>query len=100
MDCKDRLSKVSAVEICIQGMNWGLLYVLQGIKPRTFEELATCAHNMELSIARNGNTKLPIHEERKERKEVRRNDKNAKDNHKDSMAINTTVVKALGSKDK
>ena len=51
---------------------------------------------MELSIARNGNTKLPIHEERKERKEVRRNDKNAKDNHKESMAINTTVVKVLG----
>ena len=98
MDCKDRLSKISAVEICIQGMNWGLLYVLQGIKPRTFEELATHAHDMELSIANHRNIKPPILEET--RKEVRRNDKNAKDNHKDSMAINTTVVKVLGSKDK
>ncbi|KAL6332726.1 hypothetical protein AAG906_014631 [Vitis piasezkii] len=40
LDCKDRLSKVSAVEMCIQGMHWGLLYSLQGIRPRTFKELA------------------------------------------------------------
>ena len=51
LDCKDRLSKVSVVEMCIQGMHWGLLYILQGIRPRTFEELATQAPDMELSIA-------------------------------------------------
>ena len=44
LDCKDRLSEVSAVEMCIQGMHWSLLYILQGIRPRTFEELATQAH--------------------------------------------------------
>ena len=41
LDYKDRLSKVSAMEMCIQGMHWDLLYILQGIRPRTFEELAT-----------------------------------------------------------
>ncbi|KAL6319401.1 hypothetical protein AAG906_014076 [Vitis piasezkii] len=33
LDCKDRLSEVSTVEMCIQGMHWGLLYILQGIRP-------------------------------------------------------------------
>ena len=54
LDCKDRLSEVSAVEMCIQGMHWGLLYILQGIRSRTFEELATQAYDMELNIANHG----------------------------------------------
>ena len=44
LDCKYILSKVSTVEMCIQGMHWGLLYILQEIRPCTFEELATQAH--------------------------------------------------------
>ena len=48
---------------------------------------------MELSIINHRNTEPPIPEERKERKEVRRNNKNATGNLKDPMAVNTIVVK-------
>ena len=90
LDCNDRLSEISTVEMCIQGIHWGLLYILQGIKPRTFEELATRAHDMELSIASHGSTNPPILESKKE---VMRNDRNAKSNLKEPMTINTTEVK-------
>ena len=45
LNCKDRLS-----EIFIQGMNWDLHYILQGLKPNTFKELTTRSHDMELSM--------------------------------------------------
>ena len=48
---------------------------------------------MELSISSHGNMKPPVPEERKERQEVRKNDKNAKSNIKDSMNVNPTPVK-------
>ncbi|KAH7840099.1 hypothetical protein Vadar_012606 [Vaccinium darrowii] len=59
LDCKDRLSELSAVEMCMNGMHWGLLYILQGIKSHTFEELATRAHDMEISIANHGGGNPP-----------------------------------------
>ena len=36
--------------MCIQGMNLGLHYIFEGLKPNTFEELATRAHEMKLSM--------------------------------------------------
>ncbi|KAL0416966.1 UNVERIFIED_CONTAM: hypothetical protein Slati_3528500 [Sesamum latifolium] len=50
LNCKDRLSEASAIEICIQGMHWGLCYILQGVKPKTFEELATRAYAIEITL--------------------------------------------------
>ncbi|KAH0781529.1 hypothetical protein KY290_001127 [Solanum tuberosum] len=50
LKCKDRLSETSNIEMCIKGMNWGLHYILQRLKPNTFKELATHAHDMELSL--------------------------------------------------
>ncbi|KAM1206102.1 hypothetical protein ACFX2G_006924 [Malus domestica] len=28
LDCKDRLSETSVIEMCVQGMHWGLHYIL------------------------------------------------------------------------
>jgi len=52
LECKDHLSETSAIKICTQSMEWHLLYVLQISKPRTFQELATDAHDMEMTITR------------------------------------------------
>uniref|UniRef100_A0A2N9HVR6 Uncharacterized protein n=1 Tax=Fagus sylvatica TaxID=28930 RepID=A0A2N9HVR6_FAGSY len=99
LDCKDRLSETSGVEMCIQGMHWGLLYILQGIKPRTFEELATRAHDMELSLASRGEKNLPIAEHRKERKDVKKGDKSSKPVIKESMAVAAEPVR-ISAKEK
>ncbi|KAF8388441.1 hypothetical protein HHK36_027111 [Tetracentron sinense] len=40
--------------MCIQGKHWGLLYILKGIKPHSFEELVTWAHDIEFSIIAHG----------------------------------------------
>jgi len=51
LECKDRLSEASAIEMCTQSMHWDLLYVLQMRKSRTLQELKTKAHDMEVTIA-------------------------------------------------
>ena len=58
LDCKDQLSETFAIEMCVQGMHWGLHYIFQGIKLRTFKELATRSHDMELSITNHRKNEL------------------------------------------
>lgn len=36
LDFKDKLCKISLIEMCNHCMNWGLQYILKGIQPRTY----------------------------------------------------------------
>ncbi|KAM1639197.1 hypothetical protein ACFXTN_008515 [Malus domestica] len=92
LDCKDRLSETSSIEMCIQGMQWGLQYILQGIKPRTFEELATRAHDMELSIAHHGK-KEPIADYKDDKVLGTKVEKAAWKPTKEAMTVNTAPIK-------
>ncbi|TYK01673.1 ty3-gypsy retrotransposon protein [Cucumis melo var. makuwa] len=93
LDCRDRLTELSAVEMSTQGMHWGLLYILQGIKPRTFEELATRTPYMELSITSIGTKDFPVPEVRKDKKETKGAKKVVKSTVKESMVVNATPLK-------
>ncbi|KAK2987913.1 hypothetical protein RJ640_003180 [Escallonia rubra] len=47
LDCKERLSEISAVEMCMQGMRWGLLYILQVPKKDKHKEKKAPEHLRE-----------------------------------------------------
>ncbi|KAM2838647.1 hypothetical protein COP1_030341 [Malus domestica] len=92
LDCKDRLSEISSIEMCIQGMQWGLQYILQGIKPRNFEELATRAHDMELSITHHGKNE-PITDFKRDKVFTSRVDNHGKKPANEAFTTNTTPIK-------
>ncbi|KAK2986469.1 hypothetical protein RJ640_000223 [Escallonia rubra] len=99
LDCKERLSEASAVEMCMQGMHWGLLYILQGNKPRTFEELATRGHNMEITKASHGGSNPSIGDPREDTREARWR-WGSKATTKDSMVVIATPLKTTDKHNK
>ncbi|KAF3682026.1 Translocase of chloroplast 34, chloroplastic [Capsicum annuum] len=98
VNCKDRLSKASAIKMCIQGMQWELLYIFQGIKPKSFKELATRAHDMDLSMSSAGKRSAHIHDP--QRKKDKQEPKGwgmfiPKNDNKESMNVDVSPVKSL-----
>jgi len=89
LECKDCLSEPFAMEMFAQGMEWDLLYVLQMSKPRTFQELATKAHDMEMTIAHRRVKTSPTFEARKEKGDLKKTFKSSKSSMKESMSVTT-----------
>ncbi|KAA0040518.1 ty3-gypsy retrotransposon protein [Cucumis melo var. makuwa] len=98
LDCKDKLTELSAVEMCTQGMHLELLYILQGIKPRTFEELATRAHDMELSIANRGAKDFLVQRTRSDKNEINDTKKIANNVLNESMLVQETPLKSFSKR--
>ncbi|KAM2977453.1 hypothetical protein FF2_014392 [Malus domestica] len=73
-------------------MRWGLHYILQGIKLRTFEELATQSHNLELSITNHRKNKL-ITDFKKDKVLAPKVDKTGKKPGKEAFTVNITPIK-------
>ena len=70
--------------------------MLQGVKPSTFKELATRAHDMELSISDAGGQNIPMQDpnRNKDKQEVRKNTRsNTKTESKSSLTISLVPIK-------
>ncbi|KAM1216947.1 hypothetical protein ACFX2J_013177 [Malus domestica] len=92
LDCKDQISETFTIEMCVRGMHWGLYYIIQGIKLRTFEELATRSYDMKLSIANHGKKEL-ITDLKKDNVLAPKVDKIGKKPTNEAFIVHTTPIK-------
>jgi len=66
-------------------MEWELLYVLQMSKPRTFQELATKAHDMEMTIPNRRGKSSSSYKFKKDKGEAKKSSKPSKASTKKNM---------------
>ncbi|XP_031131677.1 uncharacterized protein LOC116033061 [Ipomoea triloba] len=96
LNCKENISQTSAIEMCIQGMHFQLSYILQGIKPKSFEELSSRAHDMELSIEARGGLdvlNMPNSSKAPAKQEFKRGNKPfPKQEKKEAMTVKATPM--------
>jgi len=87
LKCKDCLSEASAIEMCAQGIEWDLLYVMQMRKLRTFQELVMKAHDMEMTIASCRGKSSSSSDSRMDKSEFKKNPNSLKSSSKESLVI-------------
>jgi len=71
--------------MCTQGMAWDLPYVLQMSKSRTFQELATKAHDVDVTITNRHGSSLNVVKSKNDRVEFKKNVKFSKSSTKVMM---------------
>jgi len=77
-----------------------LLYVLQMSKPRTFQELPTKAHDMEMRIANYHNKSSSLYEFKKDKGDSKKSSKPPKASMKETMTISTEEPIRISGKSK
>ena len=87
-----------AIEMCTQDMHWELLYILQGIKPRTCEELVTRVHDMELSITNRGAKGFLVSKMRSDNNEIEDTKKSANSVINEFMVVHATPLKSFSKR--
>ncbi|KAL2472530.1 Uncharacterized protein Adt_40666 [Abeliophyllum distichum] len=97
LNCKERISEASSIDMCVQDMHWGLLYNLQANMPHSFQELATRAHDLEIQIARHGSY-LPsnVRDKKNPKKKIKRDGLNPGSNPKPEFRPNKVQVQRKG----
>ena len=90
LECKDKLSKASTIEMFTQDMEWDLLYMLQNNKPWTFQELVNKTHVMEVTIANQRGNSFCFIESNKDKVEFKKNIEFSKKLNKETVFISAS----------